>query len=354
MMLAAVFDKSMAKKIITQAAVALLIGGNLLGCAPEQSENENSSIEDSTAESAASISLSAESANLDTMHNRHKMVTIGSARGPMTLPTNPHPVAVYDMTIMQDLSALGVPMDGLPNKLLLDNLKAPNTPEAQNIGTIFEPDMEMLNAMQPKAILIGGRMASKYDTLMAVAPTVDLSLDTNHMYDSSKQRLADLGKLFAKSAKANQLQQDIDVAIAKAKSASAGKGNGLMIMVNGNKLSAFGESSRFGYLHTVFGIPVADSNIEDATHGQPVSFEYVQKVNPDWLFVLDRTSAVGKEGVGAKEVLNNSLVHKTKAWQNDHIVYLSPDSYLAYGGYYQWIKDAKAVAEAMQGAPALK
>ena len=316
--------------------MTLLLSTALFGCSPQSNDNKTEAeqtVEKQTQEAAEQTPVAASKVKVDTVY------------GPVELTANPSPIAVYDMTLMQDLAALEVAVDGLPENLHLDNLKAANTPESQNIGTLFEPNMEALNQMQPKAILIGSRMAEKYDSLSKMAPTLDLTLDTANIYESSKQRLSDLGKLFNKQDKAQQLQQDIDNAIEQAKAASEGKGNGLVILVNGNKISAYGEKSRFGFLHTVFGIPTADSNIVDARHGQPVSFEYLQKTDPDWLFVLDRTSAIGEEGVGAAEVLDNPLIHQTKAWKNKHIVYLSPDSYLAFGGYYQWLKDAKTITD---------
>lgn len=328
------------QNLLTLLGMLLMTAGMMVGLAGCSSQSSDVKGNDAEATETASLEAAGQ-------------IKIDTARGEVELPINPHPVVVYDMTLMQDLAALGVKVEGMPSGLHLDNLKAANTPESRNVGTVFEPNMETLNELQPKAILIGSRMAEKYDTLTPMAPTLDLSIDTKNMYDSSKQRLADLGRLFSKAEQAAKLQKNIDNAIEQAKAASAGKGNGLVIMVNGNKLSAYGQGSRFGFLHNVFGIPMADTQIKEATHGQPVSFEYLQKVDPDWLFVLDRTSAIGAEGIGAKAVLDNPLVHQTKAWQNDHVVYLSPDSYLAFGGYYQWLKDAKAVTESMGKAATL-
>ena len=322
---------------IKQTLIGLAVSASLVGCTPTENTDQANDIDN--AEQAQLSDGNASATPNDAV------VTIDTVRGDVDLPVNPHPIAVYDMTLMQDLAALGVPVDGLPDNLRLDNLTAADTPESKKIGTLFEPDMEALNEMQPKAILVGSRMAEKYDALSQMAPTLDLTLDTANIYESSKQRLADLGRLFGKADKAQALQKDIDAAIEKAKAASAGKGNGLVVLVNGNKISTYGADSRFGFIHTVFGIPAADSQIEEARHGQPVSFEYLQKINPDWLFVLDRTSAIGEEGDGADVVLDNPLVHQTTAWKNDNIVYLSPDSYLAFGGYYQWLKDANLVAE---------
>ena len=91
--------------------------------------------------------------------------------------------------------------------------------------------------------------------------------------------------------------------------------------------------------------------IKDSRHGQPISFEYIQKVNPDWLFVVDTDAARGNAGAGARAVLDNPLVAQTTAWDNNQVVYLSPDAYLALGGYYQWMKDLETIKTAFSKAP---
>ena len=70
-----------------------------------------------------------------------------------------------------------------------------------------------------------------------------------------------------------------------------------------------------------------------STHGQSVSFEYVTEKDPDYLFVVDRSAAVGGES-SAKQVIENSIVSKTKANQTDHVIYLDPNYwYLSGGGF---------------------
>lgn len=272
-------------------------------------------------------------------------VTLDTAHGAVTVPINPNPVAVYDMTLIQDLAALKVPVQGLPDNLLIDHAQADGTPKAESIGTIFEPDLEALNALQPQAIITGNRMAKHYDAVSQIAPTLDLSLSFEDLYGSSKQRLAELGELFAKPNEAAQLQQDIDDAIAKTQAMTKDHGNGMVVSIQGNKLSTFGLESRYGYVHKQFGIPIADPNVGAATHGEPISFEYIQKINPDWLLVLDHDAATGKTGENARAVLDNPLIHQTTAWQKQQIIYLSRDSYLAFGSYYHWMADAKLIQE---------
>lgn len=329
------------RPLLAVMTAALIASVSLTACSSSDSndtEIDDTKVENKTADAASNV------ANNDAV----SVSTIGidTVKGDVSLPINPSPIAVYDMTLLQDLAALDVAVTGIPSGLKLDNLYSKKQPDPKQVGTVFEPDLEALNAMQPQAILVGSRMAEKYDELSSIAPTLDMTIDTANIYQSSKRRLADLGALFGKSDEAVKLQQNIDSMIEQTKVATKDKGNGLVVMVNGNKMSAYGDKSRFGFVHTALGVPAADPEIGDASHGQPISFEYIQKVNPDWLFVLDRSAAIGEDSVGAKAVLNNPLVAQTTAWSKDQVVYLSPDSYLAFGGYNQWMQDLTTIKKA--------
>ena len=64
-----------------------------------------------------------------------------------------------------------------------------------------------------------------------------------------------------------------------------------------------------------------------------VGFEYILEKNPDYLLVVDRTAAVTDKVNNAQKVLDNSLIQQTKAFKNNHIVYLDAANwYLAFGG----------------------
>ncbi|MEN6669152.1 siderophore ABC transporter substrate-binding protein [Psychrobacter sp. B38] len=333
------------RPLLTAIMTALVTTISVTGCsAPEANNSEpaDDKTENQTADNATNV------ANNDAVSS--EKISVNTVKGDVDVPINPSPLVVYDMTLLQDLAALNVAVDGTPSNLMLDNLHAKTQPEPEGVGTVFEPDLEALNAMKPQAILIGSRMADKYDELSTIAPTLDMSIDTANSYESSKQRLHDLGALFGKSDEALKLQADIDTLIDETKAVIKDKGTGLVIMVNGNKLSAYGAQSRYGFIHSVVDVPMADDQIKDAKHGQPVSFEYLQKTNPDWLFVLDRSAAIGEDGAGAKAVLDNPLVAQTNAWRKNQVVYLSPDSYLAFGGYYQWIQDLTTIKNAFAGA----
>ena len=333
------------RPLLAAMMTALVATISLAGCSsPESNDSEpaDAKTENQTADNASNV------ANNDAVSVA--TIAVDTVKGDVELAMNPSPLVVYDMTLMQDLAALDVAVDGMPSGLKLDNLHSKTQPEPKDVGTVFEPNLEALNAMQPQAILVGSRMAEKYDALSSIAPTLDMSIDTANIYASSKQRLHDLGALFGKSDQAAKLQGNIDGLIDETKTLTKEKGKGLVVMVNGNKLSTYGDKSRYGFIHTVLDIPMADDQISDARHGQPISFEYIQKTNPDWLFVIDRSAAIGEDGAGAKAVLDNPLVAQTTAWSKDQVVYLSPDSYLAFGGYYQWMQDLTTIKDAFANA----
>ena len=134
-----------------------------------------------------------------------------------------------------------------------------------------------------------------------------------------------------------ELIAGIDANIAAVQEIAPTAGNALFISISGGRISAFGPGSRFGWVHDDLGIVPVIEDVEEATHGEAVSFEFLLETDPDWLFVLDRDAAVGTaEGAQpAQQVLDNDLVHQMKAWQNDQVVYVNPvNFYIVNGGLF--------------------
>ncbi len=73
--------------------------------------------------------------------------------------------------------------------------------------------------------------------------------------------------------------------------------------------------------------------MEQATHGEAISFEFIRDANPDILIVVDRLAAIGRDGERAQTTLDNALVHETTAWKTGKVIYLnSAPLYIASGG----------------------
>ena len=279
-------------------------------------------------------------------------VKVQTAHGEAVVPQNPERVAVYDLGAVDTLSKLGVKIGASVDAQNLAYLDAP-LKDAVKAGTLFEPNYEALNAYNPQLIVIGSRMAKDKvsDELAKLAPTIDMTAQTDNMKESAKARIDAYGRIFGKQAEADALKAEIDKTFADAKAAAQGKGKGLVILVNAGKLSAFGPDSRLGgWIHRDIGVPAADEAIKEGSHGQPVSFEYIKEKNPDWLFVLDRSAAIGEEGQAAREVLDNPLVAQSTAWKKGQVVYLPPETYLAAGGAQELLNAGNLLKDAFSKA----
>lgn len=279
-----------------------------------------------------------------------EVIKVKTTRGEFPVPKNPERIAVYDLGMMDTLSALGVNVGATIDTVRLDYLK-PVVDKAAHVGTLFEPNYEALNAFKPQLIITGSRANKAIHQLNEVAPTIEMTADTKNLRESAKERIDAFAQIFNKQAEADKLKAEIDQAFADAKAAAQGKGTGLVFIVNGGKLSAQSPTSRLGgWLHNDIGIAPVDTAMKEGSHGMPISFEYIKEKNPDWLFVLDRSAAIGEEGQAAKDVLNNPLVAETTAWKKGQVVYLDAGTYLAAGGAQQLQIAAKQITEAMKNA----
>lgn len=246
------------------------------------------------------------------------------------------------MALMQNLAILGVPVAGMPADLPLFNLKAANTPDAADIGSEQSPNLDALKTLAPTAIFVAENMPA--DSLADIAPTYRLMVDEGNLLQSTKQQLTDFAQLFGKTDQATQAIAELDTAIEKAKQATANKGKGLVLLVDGQTLTAFGAGSAYGFVHDAFGMPMADAGVQGVA-GKNLAISDITTINPDWLFVIDRATATGQTEQTAETVLADPAIAGTTAGQKSQIVYLSADSYLATGGYYQWLADAQIISD---------
>lgn len=260
-------------------------------------------------------------------------VMVDHVQGRTEVPMNPRTVLVFDIAALDTLDALGVPVRGVPGGAKPSYLEKYNGPGHVTVGTFFEPDYEAVNAEAPDLIICGGRTAPKYAALSRIAPTLDLTIDAATFLPDAQRNARLLGRLFGKEAEAEAQLAALKVAMDDLRAAADGAGRGLLVLTTGGKMSAYGPGSRFGILHDVFGIPPALPDLQQATHGQAISFEVLLEVNPDWLFVIDRDAAIGREAQPARAYLDNDIVRRTTAWEKGHVVYLDgADWYLAGGG----------------------
>lgn len=259
-------------------------------------------------------------------------ITVDTAQGPVTLQDNPDSVAVYDMAALDTITALGVtPTGSIDNILVLALRDAAEG--ATPVGTLFEPDLEALAGLAPDLVIVGGRSSTQLAAVSQVAPAIDMTFGPDLLTDA-RARIDAYGALFAKTAQAEEMTATLDARLADLRAAADGQGTALIVMTNGPKMSAYGAGSRFGWIFDASGLAEAVPGLDDATHGQAISHEFIAQADPDWLLVVDRGAAIGEDGQGAMETLRSDLVAGTTAWQQDHVIQLDPAAtYISAGGY---------------------
>jgi iron complex transport system substrate-binding protein len=259
-------------------------------------------------------------------------VVVAHAQGETTVPVNPETVVVFDLGALVTLDELGVEVDGVPQIAAL-GAELPKYDDHPKVGTLFEPDYEAVNAMEPDLIIVGGRSSAVYPQLAELAPTIDLTVDSTDFMASFEERTRALGPIFGIEDEIDEQLAEIEAAVERVQGLAEDAGEALIVLTTGGEVSAYGPGSRFGLIHDVLGVTPAVEDVEAATHGDAISFEFILEANPDILYVVDRDSATGEEGLAAEQVLDNELVAQTTAWQQGAVHYLDPfDWYLAPSG----------------------
>ncbi|MEZ0480055.1 siderophore ABC transporter substrate-binding protein [Planococcus sp. SSTMD024] len=282
-----------------------------------------------------------DSQTADAQTTETETMTVTHELGETEVTKNPEKVVVFDFGILDTLDQLGVEsVAGVAQGNIPTYLEQyEDTEKYENIGTLKEADFEAIHAMDPDLIIISGRQAEMYNEFSDIAPTIHLGVDTTDYMNSFTTNMETVGEIFGKQAEVEEELAAINEQIEgiKEKTATSDE-KGLIVLANEGKVSAYGAASRFGIIHDVFGVKQADEGIEASTHGQSITYEYILDTNPDMMFVVDRNAAVGNDA-SAKDSLENELVQKTNAYQNDKIIYLDPDYWYLSGGGLQSVSE---------------
>lgn len=273
------------------------------------------------------------------------------------IPTNPKNVAIFDFGVLDILDHIGIETLGI-EKLAIVKSNVPNYLSAYNIdsvtnaGTLFEPNFDNLDLFSPDLVIISSRSAWTYDKLKAElggVAVLNVAVNNTKYLESVVKNIENLKLIFGGNEVFDTMIDTLETKTAEVNLlAEASNLKALIVMTNGDDISGYGVGSRFGFIHNELGFIPADSNFGNGdanTHGDIISFEYIQTLNPDIIFVVDRAAAIGGEpSIG---VLDNALVNSTNAGVNDRIIPLDSIAwYIVSGGYQStltMINDTKVI-----------
>lgn len=332
------------KKILTLALASVLSISILTGCGTKQDSGVNSAATETP--STEATGQTDESANVT---GEATETTVTDSKGnTVTVPADVKKAVVMDYGILDTIQSLGIDVE-----VAIPSGEAPSYlsgfSDATTIGSIKEPDLEAIFDFEPDVIFISGRQESFYDQLSEIAPTIFVSLDSTKYMEDFKSNTNIVASIFHKETEANEAIETIEAQVEEVKTVTATKEDkALIVLTNDGSMSAYGPGSRFGIIHDLLGVKAADDSIEVSTHGQEVSYEYISQINPDVLFVVDRTVVVGGTNLAAT-TLDNDLVNETNAAKNGKIISLDPELwYLSGGGLTSVSEMIKEVLTAVQ------
>ncbi len=256
-----------------------------------------------------------------------------------TVPYLPETLVVLDFAALDTLDHLGLGdrVVGVPSGTAMPPHLAAYADSADNVGTLFEPDFEAINALEPDLIVAGGRSQAVVPELTEIAPTIDLTFEwgTEPFWDSLVTNTTVVGQIFGVETAVADAIAALERSAADVAERAPDAGTGLVILTSGGEVSAYGPdpAGRFDLVYDLLGVTPAVEQVAIDTHGDAISFEFLAETDPDMLFVLDRDAAIGAEGDSAQAILDNDLVNSTSAARNDRIAYVDTAKwYLSFGG----------------------
>ncbi|RMB62231.1 siderophore ABC transporter substrate-binding protein [Tessaracoccus antarcticus] len=253
-------------------------------------------------------------------------IVLQHAQGETTIDAPAQRIVVLDLGALDTLAALGVAdsVVGITRgNVLPESLSQFDDEKFAPVGSVKEPDLEAVAALDPDLVIAGFRSAALVEELSKNFKTIDVTFDyADGFYEGIEFSTHLIAKAVGKEAEAEVQLKEVADAMATAKEQAPTDKTALILMTSGGKVSAQGADSRFGLVHTELGIQPAISDVEAEAHGDAISFEAISETNPDILYVVDRDAAIGQDGEAAEQVLDNELVATTNAWKNDKVVYL--------------------------------
>ncbi|ALD93365.1 iron ABC transporter substrate-binding protein [Cupriavidus gilardii CR3] len=260
-------------------------------------------------------------------------LSIAHAKGTTTLAAPPAKVVTMDLSTLDTLDALGVPVAGVPATKLPAHLVRYQDDSVVKVGTLFEPNQAVIEAIAPGLIVVGGRSARQYEALSRLAPTVDLSIDRGDRIGSIARHADSLGRVFGRQQQAGSAVQALRASVEALKQKAATAGTALVVLIAGEHISAQGPGSRFGTVHDAFGFQAALPGLNPEGKGTKLTVQQVREANPDWLFVIDRDAAVGKPPSAALASIDGAALGRNAAGKPVRVVKLDPVLwYLMDGG----------------------
>ncbi|MBQ2803989.1 MAG: ABC transporter substrate-binding protein [Lachnospiraceae bacterium] len=320
------------KKLTAILLAGIMMTFGLVGCGSTESSTvsteasvaatQTTTIEEETV--AAADTVKPETIVIQSLNAEKELVEL-------EVPYNPQRIAVLDMAALDIIDSLGLGDRVVGSaKVSIEYLTDYNPENSNgailNLGSVKTADMEQVAISEPDVIFIGGRLSASYDALSEIAPVVYLAVDYEKgVVQSTADNAKTIASMFGKETEIDAMMEGFQARVDALKTVVEGR-NVLLGMYNNNAMSILGTDSQLSIIgNEMGGINLGDTvgEVVKPAHGDDASWETIINLNPEYLFVLDRSSAVSSEDgvLGAQEVIENDLMKELDVYKNGNIVY---------------------------------
>lgn len=281
---------------------------------------------------ASSMSLGVMAATTPPAHK----AGVAQAEAVSTVAAPERPV-VYDLATLDTMQALGIPVAGVPKAQFPAYMAGYGDAKYTVAGTLFQPDYEALSQIKPDLIIVGGRSAAKQDVLSKIAPTLDFSVKPATMLQDIERNITQIADMYGKQEQGKALVAKIKSEVAELNQLAAKAQPGVLLMAINERIMPQAPGARFGFLFDVFGAKSQLTAKDIPARGGPAfTFDDLAKLQPEWIYVIDRNTGVGAAAGGGEiipstKVFDNDKVKSTPAGQKGQIVFLDPKGWYLMG-----------------------
>lgn len=254
----------------------------------------------------------------------------------VVVPKSPNKVVVMNYGALDTLDALGKGsiVTATPLSVLPAYLQQYKNTTITDTGNMKEPNIDAIKQAKPQLIIIDGRQARHTEEFTKIAPVINLSVDAKNYLESTKNHINVLASITGTEKTANNLIQSLDAKVSNAQLVGQASNKKAIVAIhNDGKMILINASSSAALIHDVLkvkrAVPLAPQPTNGIGKPKPTFIDnnYISKVKPDIIYVVDRSKAIGQSAM-KNDFFNTKVLAKSKT----EVIYLTPDLWYLSGG----------------------
>lgn len=247
---------------------------------------------------------------------------------------DPQRIVTFDYGSYDSLIALGAGERVLAVPGNVPPYLAEKAGQTRNAGNMKTPDVDAIAALKPDLILITGRQGESRSALQALAPTLDMGITGEDYFAGIADNVRLLGQLVGQSAEAQQALTILQGKAERARQQIAASGQRTLVLThNEGRFAPTENAVIYSLLQAPRALPAPPPQPAGAPRQrpQPLDAEAIAAANPEVIFIIDRSAAIGATPLDVATLADSPLA-RTPAARAKRVVYLDPALWYLSGG----------------------